>query len=144
MELSISEVLDKASKMKSKSEKVSWLKKHDVRALKTVLKAMYDPTLKCLLPEGSPPYTPSSQVDDHGMLYTNTKRIPYFYEGMGTPVLPMKREQLFIELLELVNKDDAELLINMKDKKKIKGLTADTINEAFPNLITIKKQEKSV
>ena len=69
------------------------------------------------------------------MLYRNSKRIPYFYEGTGTNVKPMKREQLFIQLLETVNKDDALLLIDMKDGKRVKGLTAKTINEAFTNLI---------
>lgn len=47
----------------------------------------------------------------------------------------MKREQLFIQLLETVNKDDALLLLDMKDGKHVKGLTAKTINEAFTNLI---------
>ena len=135
MQLSISEILDKVSKMKTKSEKVKWLKQNEAKPLKTVLKAMYCPSLKCLLPEGAPRYTPSEAVDDHGMLYRNSKRIPYFYEGIGTNVKPMKREQLFIQLLETVNKDDALLLIDMKDGKRVKGLTAKTINEAFSNLI---------
>jgi len=136
MQLSVSEILDKAAKMKSKAEKVDWLKKNEARAVKTVLKAMYDPTLKCLLPEGAPPYKPSEFVDDQGMLFSNSRRIPYFYEGQGSNVKPLRRETIFIELLESVNKDDALLLIDMKDKKRIKGLTVKTINEAFPNLIT--------
>lgn len=135
MQLSIAEILDKTSKMKTKAEKVDFLKKNDFRPLKTVLKAMYDPTLKCLLPEGTPPYKPSEMLDDQGMLFSNSKRIPYFYEGAGNDIKPMKRESMFIELLEMVNKDDALILIDMKNKKKIKGLTASVINEAFPNLI---------
>jgi hypothetical protein len=136
MQLSISEILDKASKIKNKAEKVDWLKKNDSVAIKSLLKAMYDPTLKCLLPEGTPPYTPSQFPDDQGMLFTNIRRLPYFYEGKGSNVNPIKRETIFIELLESVNKDDAILLVDMKDKKRINGLTVKTINEAFPNLIT--------
>jgi len=136
MQLSISEILDKASKIKNKAEKVDWLKKNDSVAIKSLLKAMYDPTLKCLLPEGTPPYTPSQFPDDQGMLFTNIRRLPYFYEGKGSNVNPIKRETIFIELLESVNKDDALLLVDMKDKKRINGLTVKTINEAFPNLIT--------
>ena len=135
MQLSISEILDKVSKMKTKSEKVKWLKQNEAKPLKTVLKATYCPSLKCLLPEGIPPYTPSEAVDDHGMLYRNSKRIPYFYEGIGTNVKPMKREQLFIQLLETVKQDEALLLSDMKDGKRVKGLTAKTPNEAFSNLI---------
>lgn len=142
MQLSIAEILDKASKMKTKAEKVDWLKKNDFRPLKTVLKAMYDPTLKCLLPKGTPPYKPSELLDDQGMLFSNSKRIPYFYEGAGSNLKPIKREQIFIETLEMVNKDDALLLIDMKDKKHIKGITVSVINQAFPNLITTQESSQ--
>jgi len=135
MQLSISEILGKASKMKSKSDKVKWLKQNEARSVKTVLKAMYCSSLKCLLPEGVPPYSPSTLIEDHGMLFTNTRRIPYFYEGTGSQLQSSRRENLFIELLESVHKDDALLLIDMKDKKRMKGLTVKTINEAYTNLI---------
>jgi hypothetical protein len=140
MQLSISEILNKASKMKGKSEKVRWLKQNNFKALKTVLKAMYDPNLVCLLPKEEPPYTPSKLNEDHGMLINNSRKIVYFYEPGGSRLRPSRRESLFIELLESVNRADAVLLIDMKDKRQFKGLTEETINAAFPDLIP----EKSV
>jgi hypothetical protein len=139
MQLSISEILTRASRISAKSEKVEWLKQNNLRAVKTVLKAMYDPELVSLLPEGIPPYTPSQLHDDAGMLISNSRKIPYFYPGAN--LSNMKREQVFVELLESVNKDDALLLIDMKDKKHIKGLTVSVINEAYPNLISITKEK---
>ena len=48
----------------------------------------------------------------------------------------MKREQLFISLLEDVDNDDANLLANhMITQKPVKGLTKKTLMEAFPELI---------
>jgi hypothetical protein len=41
---------------------------------------------------------------------------------------------LFIGLLESLHPKDANLLIAVKDKK-VEGLNAATINEAFPGLI---------
>ena len=139
MQLSISEILTRASRISAKSEKIEWLKQNNLKAVKTVLKAMYDPELVSLLPEGIPPYTPSQLHDDAGMLISNSRKIPYFYPGAN--LSNMKREQVFVELLESVNKDDALLLIDMKDKKHIKGLTVSVINEAYPNLISITKEK---
>ena len=136
MQLSISEILSKASELSPTSEKVNWLKKNESTPLKTVLKYMYDPSLKTLLPGGPPPYKQSEFPDSHGMLYTEARRLKIFYEGNGYDNLkPLKRESLFITILESVDKQDAKLLIDMKDKKKVKGLTAKTINTAFPNLV---------
>jgi hypothetical protein len=141
MQLSIYEILNKASRISAKSEKVQWLKQNNLKAVKTVLKAMYDPELVSLLPEGVPPYTPSQLHDDVGMLIGNSRKIPYFYPSAGSNLSDMKREQVFVELLETVNKNDALLLIDMKDKKRIKGLTVSVINEAYPNLISTTKEK---
>jgi hypothetical protein len=48
----------------------------------------------------------------------------------------VKREKLFIEILEAVNEEDARVFIAAKDKNlKVKGLTKKLVNDAFPNLI---------
>jgi hypothetical protein len=49
---------------------------------------------------------------------------------------PLRREGLFLNLLESLNPEEAELLIAAKDKKmKYKGITKKLVNDAFPNLI---------
>lgn len=142
MQLSISEILNKVSTFKKRDEKVEWLKKNESVPLKTVLLYMYDPSEKTLLPEGDPPYKISEFPDSQGMLYTEARRLRIFYEGNGYDNLtPLKRESLFIGLLEAIDADDSKLVLKMKDKKKIKGLTAPTINLAFPNLLPEKKKE---
>ena len=136
MRLSIAEILNKIPEITSKKEKVDWLKKNDSPALRTVLKYMYDPNLKTLLPEGAPPFESGDFPDGQGMLYSEAKRLRIFYQGFGYDNLnKVKRERLFIDLLETVMPEDAKLLIDMKDKKKIQGLTPKTINEAYPNLV---------
>jgi hypothetical protein len=46
------------------------------------------------------------------------------------------REALFVSLLENVNKEEATLLLAMKDKKSpIKGLTKNLVATAFPGLL---------
>ena len=47
----------------------------------------------------------------------------------------LKREGLFIGLLESVHPEDAKLVINMINKKKITGISRPVIDEAFPKLL---------
>jgi hypothetical protein len=58
-------------------------------------------------------------------------------EGGNPNLKPIKREQIFIQMLEAVSADDAQLLIAMKDKKSpYKNITKDIVNEAFPGLLS--------
>jgi hypothetical protein len=70
------------------------------------------------------------------MLYSETRRLYIFIEG-GNPNIPrVKREALFIAMLESLAPADAKLICAAKDKKlPYKGLTVKLINEAFPGLI---------
>lgn len=143
MKLSISEIFSGISDLKSVDEKVAYLQKNDSATLRTILQNMYDPGIKTLLPKGAPPYKPSDSKESQGMLFAETRRLRIFYEGTGYDNLPaIKRENIFIQILEGVDPDDAKVLIDMKDKKKVKGLTAETINKAFDGLVTIKKKER--
>ena len=45
MDLLISEILDKVSKVKSKKEKVAFLRQHDSDALRMVIKSSFDPKI---------------------------------------------------------------------------------------------------
>ena len=49
----------------------------------------------------------------------------------------VKKEKIFITLLETIHPKDAEVLVAMKDKKLktiYKGLTLATVKKAYPNL----------
>jgi hypothetical protein len=45
----------------------------------------------------------------------------------------MRREQLFVSILESVDPSDAELIIQMKDRE-IKGVSKNVVQKAFPEL----------
>jgi hypothetical protein len=58
-----------------------------------------------------------------------------FIEGGNPNLTKLKREMLFIQLLEGVHKDDANLLCHIKDKKlPFKTINNDIVKKAFPNL----------
>lgn len=141
MVTSISEIVNKACALKTKEEKVSWLKQNNSVPLRNVLICMYDiAKIKFLIPDTAPPYNPSKSHDLHGALLREARKFKYFIQGMGGEnVDKMKREQIFIQLLESVDPGDAELLCKMIAQKPMKGLTPKVINEAFGPIITESK-----
>ena len=55
--------------------------------------------------------------------------------GEGDAMQKFKRERLFIELLESIDPEDAELVCGMIAKKEIKGVKREVVEEAFPGLL---------
>lgn len=135
MRLSISEILENASRLGSDSDKILYLRQNYNGALTTVLKYAYDPSLKFLLPETSPPYTRLATGEGHGMLYHEARKLYLFVEGGNSNLTQNKREILFVQLLESVDPKDAELLICVKNKSLPYGITYDIVEQAFPGLI---------
>lgn len=71
---------------------------------------------KWILPEGEPPFKPAAEP--MGMtetnLYTEAKRL---YVFMRADLTPIKRETLFINLLEGIHPEEAKVLIAVKDQR---------------------------
>lgn len=138
IKLSIAEVIKEAAKLKAKSDKVEWLRKHDAVPLRTVLRLIYDESIEFLIPDSAPPWKKNSLPDTDTMLYREARRLRIFVKGGGYDNLSqVKRESLFISLLEDINNEDADLLANhMISHTTVKGLTKKTLEEAFPDLFT--------
>jgi len=130
-----SEFLEKVGKLRKTQEKIDALKANDSYVLRVILQGAFDPKVKWLLPEGTPPYKPNELVDQEHILINEVRKILYFIEGFHE--LPQtKREMMFIELLEAVAPKDAELLCAIKEKKlPFNGITSFHVKEAFPGLI---------
>ena len=140
MRESIAVILRKVSRTKSRDEKIAILREHKSGAIARILQLMYDPKTKFLLPKGKPPYTPSRFLDTEGMMYKETRRLRIFVEGGGYDNLnKIKRESLFISLLEDVDKRDAEMLTLLVSGKKYSGIDIDIINEVYPGLIGVEE-----
>ena len=139
---SLSEVVTKATEQKTKEEKIAWLQKNASIPLKTILKYMYDTDVEFLIPNTPPPWKKNGYVGVEGMLYKETRRLRIFVKGGGYDHLDqVKREQLFISLLEDIDDKDAELLCKMIAQKPLKGLSRAVVHEAFPDLNVIKEEK---
>jgi len=133
--LSIYATLVKCCEFEKREQRIEALRYNGNQAMWAVLKHMFDPNIKFLLPKGAPPYEPLD-FDEPGRLYVEARKLYLFVEGGNTSITQNKREALFLSLLENVNKDEALLLLAMKDKKSpIKGLTKNLVATAFPGLL---------
>jgi Family of unknown function (DUF6433) len=135
-QIGVAEFLEKVSKLKKKEDKVAALKFNNSYVLRTILQGAFDPRVKWLLPEGSPPFKKQDIVDQEHILIKEARKLAYFVEGAYPNLKQMKRETMFIEFLEALAPADAELVLSIKEKKlPYKGITVDMVREAFPGLL---------
>ena len=139
------EILDKVSKEKSFNKRVELLKEYESEPLKHVIRGALDPRIKWLVPNTRPPFELNEAPDYEftgNSLYRETKQFSYFisYNGTIPPkannLRQVKRETIFIQLLESLYKDEVELLLSIINKKlPYPNMTKKLFNTAFPGLL---------
>ena len=137
--LLISEVLRKVSNAKTKAEKIALLQKHNSQALRSLLIWNFDESVISMLPEGDVPYTPNDAPvgTDHTRLEQEYKGFYRFVKGGQDSLKSLKRESMFVQLLEGLAAEEAELLCLIKDgnlNSKYKRITKAVVAEAFPQI----------
>ena len=126
---SVPELVNKVSKAKTKDEKIFLLQGYkNTQALHTVLQGAFHPDVVWDLPEGSPPY--KKDDSEYGLapsiLEREVRKLVYFTSFSGKLIQnKMKREEIFINMLEAMHPSESELVIQMKDKN-IEGLLRHT------------------
>ena len=130
------EVFEEMNKKTKKADKVKVLKDNESWALKDIIRGSMDSTVQWNLPPGAPPYTPALEHNHPANPLRENKLFKYFVKGGPGDKLPaVKRESIFIGLIEGVHPTDAELVIAMINKEKPKGLSKPIVQEAFPGLL---------
>ena len=161
------EVLDAASKQRSKAKKAEVLQRYKHPSLVTLFVWNYDSSIITLLPEGPVPYgtnkddqnatgTLSSRIDDavskmaemgstslgsqdqgQASIRAEYKKFYNFCKG-GNPTLSnLRRETMFINILEGLHPLEAKLLILVKDKNletKYK-ISKEVVSTAYPEIV---------
>jgi|TARA_B110000238_G_scaffold188546_1_gene219692 hypothetical protein len=133
---SFAEILTQVSKMKTKKEKVSFLRQYQTDALRMVCKSSFDPKIVWELPDGDVPYRENDAPEgtEHTQLHQEVRKLYHFIKGGNPQLTQNKRELMFVQMLEGLHKDEALLLVAAKDKKlhrKYKGLSDNVVKEAF-------------
>ena len=132
----LSEVLQKLGKIKSKKDKVLYLKDNNTDALRQIIKSSFDPKIKWALPYGEVPYVQNEAPEgtEHNVLSYEVRKIYHFIESGNSKISQTKREMMFVQMLEGLHPDEADVLVAAKDKmlhQKYKGLSINVVKEAF-------------
>ena len=132
----VSEILQKVSSAKTKKEKIDLLQEYNNNALRAILIINFDESLEFLLPDGEVPFTPNDARvgTEHTRLAHEYKGLYKYFKGGDSSLKGMKREQLFVQLLEGLAEEEANLLVSAcnKDIQSKYRVTKAAVAEAFP------------
>jgi hypothetical protein len=132
------EILELASKQRAKAKKVEILQQYENDALKTIFIWNFDETVISVLPVGDVPFNKNEVPvgTDHTSLRREYKHLYNFVKGGNDGLSGLRRETMFIQMLEGLHPEEAEILCLCKDKRladKYK-ISYDVVKQAFPDI----------
>ena len=132
------EILELASKQRAKAKKVEILQQYENDALKTIFIWNFDETVISVLPVGEVPFNKNEVPvgTDHTSLRREYKHLYNFVKGGNDGLSGLRRETMFIQMLEGLHPEEAELICLCKDKKLAEKykITYDVVKQAYPDI----------
>ena len=134
----IHEILELASKQRSAAKKAEILQEYRNDALTAILIWNFDDSIISVLPPGDVPYKENEVPvgTDHTSLRREWKHLYNFVKGGNDSLNGLRRETMFIQMLEGLHPEEAKILCLTKDKQlqtKYK-ITQATVAQAFPDI----------
>jgi len=133
----VSELFDDIAKAESDDYKVFLLQNDDSFTVKTLLQCAFSENINFDLPETNPPYREDDSPEGLSVttLHREVRKFVYFVPGHQSYVQSkIKREQIFIEMLEGLHDSEAKLVLSVK-AKKIPGISHEVAHRAFPSVV---------
>ncbi len=134
----VHEVLELVDQQRSKAKKIDILREYADDALKSILIWNFDPTAISVLPEGHVPYKENEVPvgTDHTSLRREWKNLYHFVKGGNDRLSAIRRETMFIQLLEGLHPQEAKIICLVKDKnlESQYKITYDMVVQAYPDI----------
>lgn len=132
------EILELASKARSNDKKVEVLKEYENDAIKALMIWNFDDTVISVVPEGQVPYKKNEAPlgTDHTSLRKEWKNLYHFVKGGNDTLSNIRRETMFIQMLEGLHPNEAEIICLVKDKSlqtKYK-ISQAVVEKAYPDI----------
>ena len=132
------EILELVNKQRSKAKKIEILKEYENDALKSLFIWNFDQGIISLLPEGHVPYKENEVPvgTDHTSLRREYRQLYHFVKGGNDGLSSLRRETMFIQMLEGLHPEEAKILCLVKDKELQSkyNITKDMVSEAYPDI----------
>ena len=136
----IHEILELVGEQRSKAKRIEILREYRDDSLTAVLIWNFDERVQSAVPDGQVPYEPNDVPvgTDHTSLRREWKTLYHFIRG-GNPTLSnLRRETMFVQLLEGLHPKEAEIICLVKDKdleSVYPKVTLDVVEQAFPDIV---------
>jgi Family of unknown function (DUF6433) len=135
----VHEILGSVCQQRTKDKKLEILRQYDENFIKSVLIWNFDESIQSVLPEGEVPLQPKEDADKVTPSSNIRKEWSKFYnfvKGGNDAMNKLRKETMFINMLESFHPGEAEILILVKDKKlQTKyNITKELVSEAYPDI----------
>ena len=134
----IHEILNLVEEQKTKAKKIDILREYRDDSLTAILIWNFDDSVVSAVPEGQVPYKENEVPvgTDHTSLRREWKNLFHFIKGGNDSLSALRRETMFIQMLEGLHPEEAKIICLVKDKNLTQtyDLTQDMIAEAFPDI----------
>ena len=141
----VHELLEAVDSERVKTKKLDILRTHGDDSFKMVMIWNFDESVISMLPEGNVPYQPvESDVQasvDKGLpqrttIRNSARNFYRFIKGGDDMMNKIKRESLFINILETLPPPEADILVLVKDKalNTKYNITKELVAEAYPEI----------
>jgi len=134
----MNEILDFVSEKETDEDKIKALKEYENDALKALFIWNFDSTVISVLPQGEVPFRPNENPlgTDHSSLRREFKHLYNFVKGGNDTLSTVRRETIFIQILESLHPNEAEVLCLVKDKDLTSkyDIPFELIEQAYPDI----------
>jgi hypothetical protein len=132
------EIFEKFEQLKTREERLTYLRSNHTYQFKEFLRGAFDPNV--IFKVNIPKYRPAVEPEglNYSTLHNEMDRMYLFVEGHPkTPagITEDRKEYVLKNMLEAIHKEEALLLLAMLKKDlKIKFLTAKLVKEVYPDI----------
>ena len=134
----MNEILELVSEQKTDAKKVALLKEYECDILKSLFIWNFDDSVISLLPAGNVPYKPNESPlgTDHSSLRREQRNLYMFVKGGNDSLSTIRRETIFIQMLEGLHPKEADIVIAVKDKalEDMYDIPYEVVEEAYPDI----------
>ena len=134
----MNEILELVSQQKTDAKKVALLKEYECDALKSLFIWNFDDSVISLLPPGTVPYKPNENPlgTDHSSLRREQRNLYMFVKGGNDALSTIRRETIFIQMLEGLHPKEADIIVAVKDGdlEDMYDVPFEVVEEAYPDI----------
>ena len=134
----MNEILELVTEQKTDAKKVAILKEYECDILKSLFIWNFDDSIISLLPEGKVPYKPNENPlgTDHSSLRREQRNLYMFVKGGNDALSTIRRETIFIQMLEGLHPKEADIIVAVKDGdlEDMYDVPFEVVEEAYPDI----------